>query len=164
MSSFQIKNLIILSLIAGFILGVVSIIPFLGVLSLFLLMLGVAPLVILLLIMAGKFDLTTVKDSIIAGAVTGFSANLTFAAAFSIITVILYLITGYNANIFLRAVIMQSPLWLLIVCIIFIGVVTATTNAFTGFLTYYMINFIRDSYAKKHKNDSFSMYTNGKDI
>jgi len=163
-SGFEIKNLIILSLFAGFILGITAMIPFFGVLSLFLLMLGVAPAVIMLLIMAGKFDLTTVKDSIIAGAITGFSANITFAAAFSVITVILYLITGYNANLFLRAMIMQSPLWLLAVCIMFVGVVTATTNAFTGFLTYYMINFMRDSYAKRHKNDSFTMYTNEKEI
>lgn len=158
MDGADIKNLAILSLIAGLVLGIISIIPFLGVLSLLVLMLGAAPAVIMLLIMAGKFDLTEVKESIISGAVAGFCANITYCTAFAAITVILYLTIGYNPNFFLTAMIMQSPLWLLILCILFIGVVTAVTNAFGGFLTYYFINFIRDSYAKKHKNDSFTMY------
>lgn len=150
MNIFVIKNLIIYSLILGAAFGLLAVIPFLGILILFSLMLLTSPIVMLYLIMAGKYDVTDVKDSIIAGAITGFSSNITFAGVYCIVVVILYLITGYNQNFFLTATIIHSPIWLLVVCIIFVGVVTATTNAFSGFLTYYIINFIRDCYANKH--------------
>lgn len=48
---------------------------------------------------------------------------------------------------------MNSPIWLLVVLILFIGVLTATTNAFSGFLTYYIVNLIRDIYERKHSDE-----------
>ena len=52
-------------------------------------------------------------------------------------------------------------MWLLICFIIFIGIFNATTNAFSGFATYYVINFIRDMYEKSHprdeQNDDFTI-------
>ncbi len=163
MNRFDIKNLMIFSLILGIILGLIAVIPFVGIIALIILMFLSAPAVLILLIMAGKFDLTNIKDSIISGAVVGFSANFTYAAAFSILTAILYFTAGYNPNFFLTAMIINSPVWLLITCILFIGTVSATTNAFSGFLMYYIINFIRDSYAKKHQNDNFNIYVNNKE-
>lgn len=158
MDKSDIKNLIIGGFITGLGFGLIATIPFLGILALFGVMFLTAPLIIMFLIMAGKFDLPNIKDSIISGAITGFCANITYAGIFCIITAILYFAFGYNPNFFLRAMITNSPIWLLVVCILFIGTVTSTTNAFSGFLTYYIINFIRDSYAKKHKNDSFTLY------
>ena len=63
-------------------------------------------------------------------------------------------------NFVLTTMIVNSPLWLLGVFIIFIGVLCATTNAFSGFLTYYVINFIRDVYESEHpqvKDDDFKL-------
>ena len=48
--------------------------------------------------------------------------------------------------------IINSPVWLFVTVVIFVGVLSATTNAFSGFMTYYIINFIRDIYEKKSKN------------
>ena len=150
MNRYVVKNLIIHSLIVGAMFGILAVIPFLGIFALFCIMLLTSPIVMLYLIMAGKYDVTDVKDSIIAGATVGFSSNITFAGIYCITIVILYLLFGYNPNFFLTAMIIHSPIWLLVVCIIFVGVVTATSNAFSGFLTHYIINFIRDSYANKH--------------
>lgn len=155
MDKFVVKNLILFSLILGLILGVLTVVPFVGMFMLFAIMFFTAPIIMLLLIMAGKFDITDLKNSIIAGAITGFSANITYAGAFSVATVLLYMIAKYNPNFFLTAMIINAPIWLLIICILFIGVVTATTNAFSGMLTYYIINFIRDSYARRGKNGNF---------
>ena len=59
----------------------------------------------------------------------------------------------YTPNFFLTAMIENSPVWLLGTFIIFLGVLCATTNAFAGFATYYIINLIRDIYENKHKKD-----------
>ena len=151
MNKFILKNLIIFSLIAGLIFGILSIIPYIGVVGMFSLLFLTAPCVIFYLILDGKLDLTTVKDSIIYGSVTGFFANITFSFAYAIITAIIYFIFNFTSNFILTTMIIQSPVWLLITFIIFIGVLTATTNAFMGFVTYYILDLIRDIYAKKHK-------------
>jgi hypothetical protein len=148
-----IKNIIVVSLILGVFLGILAPIPYVGLFMLIFALLLASPIVILFLIMAGKCDLTTTKDSIITGAIVGFSTNITFSIAYSLIMVILSLGFHYSSNFFLTAMIINSPIWLTGVFIIFIGVLTATTNAFSGFVTYYIINLIRDVYEKSHPNN-----------
>lgn len=153
MDRITVKNLVICSLILGFVLGILSAIPYIGIYALSAVLLLTAPAVMLFLIMDGKFDLTTVKDSIITGAITGFSANLSFCIGYSIVAFLIHLAFNYSTNLILNSMIIKSPIWLLFVFIIFIGILTATTNAFSGFITHYVINMIRDAYEQKHKND-----------
>ena len=157
-----IKNLIIYSLILGFILGVLSIIPYVGTFMIMGLLLFVAPLVMLILIMEGKMDLTTIQDSIIDGAITGFCANLTFTFSACIVLALLQIGFKYSPNYLLTSMIINSSMWIIIMCSVFLGTLVAATNAFSGLLTYYIINFIRDSYEKKHPqkdtNKDFTQY------
>ena len=146
-----IKSLIICSLILGLILGILSVIPYLGVISFLALMLFSAPLVMLYLIMDGKLDLTNIQNSIIQGAITGFFANIIFCGVFAILSVLILVGFNYSVNLILVSMIKNSALWLFVLMVLFIGVLTAVTNAFTGFITYYIINVIRDIYEKKHK-------------
>lgn len=147
------KYIISLSLLVGLIFGVFAFIPYLGGISLFLTLFLIAPIVIILLIMSGKADLSTPQDSIINGALSGFLGNITFSFAYCIVDSIFYLTLKYTSNLFLTAMIINSPVWLLIMVVLFIGVLTAVTNAFSGFLTYYIINLIRDLYENKHHKE-----------
>ena len=146
-------NLLIISLAVGFVFGEIAVIPYVGSLALFSMLFLSAPVAIVLLIMLGRLDLTTVKDSIIQGLVAGFFANVTFSIGYCITTAIIYLIWKYTANYFLTAMIINSSVWLIFAVIIFVGTLTAVTNAFSGFCLYYIINYIRDCYEKKHGND-----------
>lgn len=149
MDKYIIKNIILTSLILGLILGIFASIPFAGIFFLFVLLLLAAPLVLVYLIMAGELDLTCPRDGIIYGAICGFSSSITFSAAYSVIIVLMAVIFNYTPNLFLSAIIVNSPIWLLTVCIIFIGFLPATTNALSGFTTHYVIEFIRDMYERK---------------
>lgn len=151
-------NLIIISMAVGFILGEFAVIPYVGSVALFLMLFLSAPVAIVLLIMLGKMDLTSVKDSIIQGAVSGFFANVTFSLGYCITTALIYIIWKYSANYFLTAMIVNSSAFLLFAVIIFIGTLTAVTNAFSGFCVYYIINYIRDFYEKKQLNDFNNKY------
>ena len=153
MDRFIVKNLVVLSLIAGGILGLFAPIPYLGTVILFTVLFLIAPLVMVYMIMDGKFDVVEVKNSIIAGAITGFSVNFSFSFVYALMMVILAKVFKYSSNFFLTSMIINSPFWLLFVFVAFIGVLFATTNAFSGFLTYYVINFIRDNYEKQHNNE-----------
>ncbi len=150
MDKILVQKIIILSLIVGLILGLLAPVPVVGMIMLFSVLLLASPIVILYMILAGELDLTSPKDSIITGAIIGFSANLTFAVLYSILMVLLAKVFHFTPNFFLTAMITNSPIWLIGTFIIFLGVLCATTNSFTGFATYYIINFIRDVYEKKH--------------
>lgn len=160
MDRYVVKNLILFSAILGVLLGFFGVIPFIGVWMLVILIVLAAPLVMVYLIMDSKLDLTTIKDSIITGAIVGFNSSIFFSAAYSMIAVILFKIFHFSSNQILTSIIINSPMWLLICFIIFIGIFNATTNAFSGFATYYVINFIRDMYEKSHPrnndNDDFT--------
>ena len=143
-------NIVVLSLILGAILGLLAPVPYIGTIALTSVLVLSAPLVIVYMIMDGKLDLTTTTDSIIHGAIIGFASNTTFSVVYAIVMVILSKAFHYSPNLVLTAMITESPVWLLITFIIFIGILCATTNAFTGFSTYYIINFIRDVYEKNH--------------
>ena len=162
MDKFLLKDLIVYSLIFGFVFGVLSVVPYIGLWMLCFILLLTAPVVILYMIMAGKADLTTIKDSIIWGAICGFSANITFSFGACLVLVLLKIGFNYSPNSLLTTMIMNAPVWLTFVCIIFLGTLVATTNAFSGFLTYYVLDFIRDSYERKHslnkENNSFKNY------
>lgn len=153
MSRFVIKNLIIKSLILGFLLGIAASIPYVGIIALWLVFLFAAPAVIVYTIMEGKFDLTDIKSSIICGGLIGFCANFTFCCIYALLSLLIIAAFGYSENFILTSMITKTPVWLFVVCILFIGVLTAVTNAFSAFITYYAINFIRDWYDKKHDKD-----------
>ncbi len=160
MDRYVVKNLILFSAILGVLLGFFGVIPFIGVWMLVILIVLAAPLVMVYLIMDSKLDLTTIKDSIITGAIVGFNSSIFFSAAYSMIAAILFKNFHFSSNQILTSIIINSPMWLLICFIIFIGIFNATTNAFSGFATYYVINFIRDMYEKSHPrnndNDDFT--------
>lgn len=162
MDKFLVKDLIVYSLIFGFLTGVLAVVPYIGMLILFLIMFFASPVVILFMIMSGKLDLTTLKDSIIWGGICGFSANITFCTGACVVLALLKIGFNYSPNYLLTTMVMNSPIWLTFVCIVFLGTLIGTTNAFSGFITYYILNFIRDSYERKHlpkkKKDKFEDY------
>ncbi|HCB10752.1 MAG TPA: hypothetical protein DEO94_01055 [Cyanobacteria bacterium UBA11991] len=153
MNKVILKNLAVLSLILGLILGSVAPIPYVGGIALTAMLILAAPIVILLLIMAGKADLTSIKDSIIMGSSIGFFTNVTFSLGYCIVTALLFVIFKFTTNYVLSSMIVNSPVWLLIIVILFVSVLGAVTNAFSGLLTYYGLNFVRDMYERKHAKD-----------
>ena len=151
MDRITIKNIVVHSLILGLILGIISAIPYVGIYALFAVIILSAPIVLLYLIMDSKYDFTTVKDSIISGAISGFSANVSFCFGYAVVALLINLAFNYSTNLILNSMIIKSPLWLLIVFVVFISVFVATTNAFSGFLTYYFVNMLRDIYERKNR-------------
>ena len=143
------KNIIILSILFGAILGLLAPVPHIGTFILMMVFLLSAPVVMVYLIMDGKLDLTTTKDSIIQGALSGFVSGFAFSVVYAVMMFILGTFFHYSSNFILTTMITNCPVWLLFVFIVFIGVVFGTTNAFSGFLTYYIINLMRDMYEKR---------------
>ena len=131
------KQIAILSAFFGAILGAITLIPYLGILSFIFLICFIAPLVIWLLVKYNCLSLDSMKDSIITGAIAGFVSYLGFSIIYVPISVILMKLFHIAANAGVGFMLGNATFFYL-----FMGVLSATVNAFTGFLTFYVIDFI----------------------
>ena len=120
MDKFVVKNIIVFSLILGVILGLLAPIPYVGTVMLIVALLLSAPVIMFYMIMDNKLELTTTKDSIITGAIVGFMVNISFSVAYALVVAILAKTISYSSNYILTTMIVNSPIWLLGVFIIFI--------------------------------------------
>ena len=155
------KQLAILSAIAGGALAVVSIIPYINVFSFTILMLFLSGGVLYYMKrnnMIGIFDL---REGSIFGAVVGFVSFIAFSVVFVPLDIILSLLTkGFHALLSFIPVHTSFLLYffnnfggfiVLIMLIIFVGLLSALMNAFTGLVTAYVYEAL--SGIKKEENN-----------
>ena len=143
------KQIVILSIFFGAILGAVTLIPYLGIISFIFLISLIAPLVIWLLVKYNCLSLSSIKDSVIVGAIAGFVAYMGFSIIYVPISVILMKLFHIAANIGIGYMLGNASFFLLLVISVFMGVLAATVNAFTGFLTFYVLDFINSIEKRK---------------
>ncbi len=155
------KQIAILSAIAGAGLAVVSIIPYINVFSFTILMLFLSGGVLYYMKrnnMIGIFDL---REGSIFGAVVGFVSFIAFSVVFVPLDIILSLLTkGFHALLSFIPVHTSFLLYffnnfggfiVLIMLIIFVGLLSALMNAFTGLVTAYVYEAL--SGIKKEENN-----------
>lgn len=137
------KRISILSTFFGAILGFVTLIPFIGTFSLVFLFCFIAPLVIWTLIKYNCLSLSSIKESVIVGAIAGAVAYLGFSIIYIPISVVLMKFFNLSANYGIGITLMNANFFILAVLSLFMSVLSATINAFTGFLTFYIIELVR---------------------
>lgn len=136
------RQISVLSIFFGALLGLVTLIPFIGTFSMVFLICFIAPLVIWILIKYGCLSLSSIKESVIVGAVAGFVSYLGFSVIYLPISIILMKLFGIAANYGIGLMLNNAGFFMLVVLSVFMGVLSATVNAFTGFLTFYVVNII----------------------
>ena len=143
------KQIAILSAFFGAVLGALTLIPYLGVISFVFLICFISPLVIWILVKYNCLSLSSIKDSVITGAISGFVAYMGFSIIYVTISVILMKLFHISANIGVGYMLGNASFFLLLVLSLFMGVLGATVNAFTGFLTFYVLDFINSIEKRK---------------
>lgn len=143
------KQIAILSAFFGAVLGALTLIPYLGVISFVFLTCFISPLVIWILVKYNCLSLSSIKDSVITGAISGFVAYMGFSIIYVPISVILMKLFHISANIGVGYMLGNASFFLLLVLSLFMGVLGATVNAFTGFLTFYVLDFINSIEKRK---------------
>lgn len=141
MNPLLVKQTAILSAILGGIIGVLTLIPFIQGFSFLFLFLGVAALVIIYMKKNDLIGIIDVKEGMALGGIIGFVSFVAFAAVFIPLDLLLGWFLGlfkltyntYGLNIFI-----QSGFFVLIILIIFMGILNALMNAFSGLVTIYM--------------------------
>lgn len=136
------RQISVLSAFFGAILGIITLIPFIGTFSMLFLICFIAPIVIWLLIKYDCLSLSSIKESVIVGAIAGFVAYMGFSVIYIPISVVLMKFFNLAANYGIGLMLNNANFFILTVLSIFMGVLSATVNAFTGFLTFYVIEFV----------------------
>lgn len=149
MNTSILKQISLLSIFLGGALGIITVIPFIGELAFWILMCASAPIVILFMMKMEMIDIQTVKESVIIGSIIGFISFIGFSILYMPITVLLIKLFNYSTNYGVSLALSQASFGLIIVMVLFISVLCATVNAFSGFLTYYGI----DLYKMLNKKD-----------
>ena len=149
MNTNILKQISLLSLFLGAALGVITLIPFIGELAFWVLMCAASPIVILFMMRMEMINIQTVKESVVIGSIIGFVSFIGFSIFYMPISVLLIKIFNYSTNYGVSLALSQASFGLIIVMVLFISVLSATVNAFSGFLTYYGI----DLYKMLNKKD-----------
>lgn len=97
------RQISILSVFFGAILGAVTLIPYLGVVSFVFLLCFISPIVIWLLTKYDCLSYLSTKDSIIIGAISGFVSYLGFSIIYVPISVIFNEVFSYCCKLRSRA-------------------------------------------------------------
>ncbi len=136
------RQISVLSIFFGLLLGAITLIPYVGTFSFIFLICFMAPLVIWILVKYNCLSLTSIKDSVIVGAIAGFVSYIGFSILYVPVSVVLMKFFHLAANYGVGFMLQNASFFILIVVSIFMGVLGATVNAFTGFLTFYVIDFL----------------------
>lgn len=136
------RQISVLSIFFGALLGAITLIPYVGTLSFIFLICFISPIVIWILVKYNCLSLSSIKDSVIVGALAGFVSYLGFSIIYVPISVILMKFFHIAANYGVGLMLENANFFILVVISLFLGVLSATVNAFTGFLTFYVIDLV----------------------
>lgn len=135
------KNLLVLSGILGLLLGIITIIPFICNISFFVLMILAAPVLFVYLKKINLIGFFEPKQGAVLGAIIGFVSFVGFAISFvPLATIIGFLYKGsYYLGV---SLLFRSGIFVTIMMVLFVAILSALMNAFTGLVTMYVYNQI----------------------
>lgn len=135
------KQLLTLSGVLGLILGVITIIPFICNFSFFALMLLAAPLLFVYMKKINMLGYVEPKQGAIYGSIIGFVSFIGFSISFvPLATIIGFLYKGsYYLGV---SLLFRSGIFVTFMMVLFVAILSALMNAFSGLVTMYIYNQI----------------------
>ena len=144
MNTSLLRLIFILSCILGAICGILSIMPYIGGLVFFALICLSSVVIMLFLIRSNFLRLESVPESITIGAIIGFISYIAFSLVYMPLVLLLLKGFGYYANYGVALLLNNANLFILLVVTIFMAILSATGNAFTGFLLFYISEILKN--------------------
>ena len=158
MNPVIVKQTAILSAILGGILGVLTLIPFVRNFSFMLLILCISAVIIIYMKKNDLIGIIDVKEGAILGAIIGFVSFIAFSIVFIPIAAIIGAM--FKASYFgWLAMFLKSGFFVLVMLVIFLGILSALMNAFSGLVTVYMYEILSGvkKEDKKEENVDFEI-------
>ena len=141
------------SSLLGCLLALVTLIPFIGQIGFFILMCFASVIVLFLMMKLELIEFYEIRESVIVGALIGMISYIAFSIIYIPIVIILMRFFGLYTNYGVSLILSTASFWILIVLTVFMAVLSATLNAFSAFLTYYVSEVLK---SMKHDNQQNS--------
>lgn len=152
------KQISLLSIFLGLALGVITLIPFINNLAFFILMCLSSTIIIMFLTKLQMLEIETTHQSVILGSIIGFMTFVGFSLLYIPVSIFLikvfHLASNYGVSIFLS----NASFGIMILLVIFMGILSATVNAFSGFLTYYIYGCYKSVMLNKLNGNSNNIF------
>lgn len=142
MNTNMLKVVVLLSVIVGLISGFLTIIPYVGAVVFWIVMCFTSVLVMLYLHSLRVLNLQSVNESAVMGFASGFTSFIGFSISYIPCAIILAKFFNLYPNYGVSLMLNNATFGVMVMFVIFIAVLSATVNAFFGFLTYYGINYL----------------------
>lgn len=151
------KQVLILSVILGAILGVLTLIPFVGNIAFFVLMCLASALIIILMVKCDLLEVLSVKEGVTLGAVIGFISFIAFAIIYLPVVALLGKVFKLYSLYGISLIMSVGSLGVIVMLTIFTAVLSAVINAFTAFLTFYGIDLYNNLKRNDEKKQNFNI-------
>ena len=133
-----------MSTLLGLVIGLLSPMPYIGGLAFFILLCFSAPIVLGMLLNIGVLKIDNISESAVLGGIVGFVSYLAFSVVYMPIVLILYKTFNYYVNYGVTLALTNANLFVIVTVSIFMGILSASINAFSGFLTYYLAEVFKN--------------------
>lgn len=154
MNELLMKRIAFLSAILGLIAGVITVIPFISSLSFLALMVFAAVIVIIYMKKKNFIGYIEPKEGSIYGAIIGFISFIGFCVSFLPLATIIGLI--YKGSFYLGiSLIVRSGIFVIILMVLFVAMLSALINAFSGLVTAYIYTQIEEKPEENKTNIEF---------
>ena len=155
MNLLLLKQLSVISAFAGVILGLITVIPYIGFVSFMILLLFLSAFVIVYLKQNELIGIISIREGCIFGAIIGFVSFLAFAVVFTPISMLLgWLIPVYTQG-FMRFFLNSfGSFVVMLFLIVFMAGISALFNGFTGLVTAYVYEMITGIKKENNQNSS----------
>lgn len=154
MDKSLLKLILFISIFIGVLAGVLTAVPYIGELAFWILLSLSAVIEMAFLIKVGVLELQSVRESVTIGGIIGFVSFMAFSVVYMPIVLILLKLFKFYTNYGVAVMLGAANIGIIILLAVFMAILSATINAFTGFLTYYVYEFIKtlDENEKKRNN------------
>lgn len=154
MNELLMKRIAFLSAMLGLIAGVITVIPFICSLSFLALMVLAAVIVLVYMKKKNFIGYIEPKEGSIYGAIIGFISFIGFCVSFLPLAAIIGLI--YKGSFYLGiSLIVRSGIFVIILMVLFVAMLSALINAFSGLVTAYIYTQIEEKPGESRTNIEF---------
>lgn len=143
MNKLLLQQITFFSSVLGGLLALVTLIPFIGQIAFFLLMCCASVFVILFMMRLELIEFYEIKESVLVGALIGAISYIAFSVLYIPVVIILMKFFGLYTNYGVSLILSSASFWILVVLTAFMAVLSATVNAFSAFLTFYINEVIK---------------------
>lgn len=143
MDKSLLKLILLISAFIGGLGAVLTFIPFVGQVAFWILLCFASVIVMVFLMRTGLLELYTVQESVTIGAIVGFVSFMVFCIIYVPVVIILLKFFNYYSNYGVAVMLKAASFWIIFILSVFMAILSATINAFTGFLTFYVSEFMK---------------------